>query len=185
MIYDPFIIGCGFTGLSAGMALAKKGKKVLILEKENCPGGLASTFNFKDGSEVEKFYHHWFNNDTYVNKVVSLLNIEKKVVKRPSKTGMYFNNRVWKLSSPLDLLRFSPLKFLDRIRLGSLVLRVRIIKDWKDIEHLSIEEWLKPLCGEKVFNIIWKPLIDLKILYFCKGYFCSLDVEKIGFKRRI
>ena len=55
MIYDTLIIGCGFTGLSAGMALAKKGKKVLILEKENSPGGLASTFNFKDGSEVENF----------------------------------------------------------------------------------------------------------------------------------
>jgi hypothetical protein len=30
-------------------------------------------------------------------------------VTRPSRTGMYYAGRVWRLSTPLDLLRFSPL----------------------------------------------------------------------------
>mgnify|MGYP004638448783 FL=1 len=44
MTYDIIIVGSGLGGLSAGICLAKQGKKVLILEKNNIPGGLVTTF---------------------------------------------------------------------------------------------------------------------------------------------
>jgi phytoene dehydrogenase-like protein len=44
MIYDAIIIGAGFGGLSCGSLLAKKGKKVLILEKSPHVGGTSSVF---------------------------------------------------------------------------------------------------------------------------------------------
>lgn len=43
-IYDAIIIGAGNGGLIAGTRLAKAGKKVLILEKHNIPGGFATSF---------------------------------------------------------------------------------------------------------------------------------------------
>lgn len=160
--YDAVIVGAGFTGLTAGLDLARAGKKVLLLEADTGPGGLAGTFEFKDGVTIEKFYHHWFNNDAYVPELVRELGMEGDIVTMPSKTGMYFNGRHWRLSTPLDLLRFKPLSFIDRIRLGLLVLQVRKIKDWKTIEHLSIREWLEPLCGKNVFKVVWQPLIENK-----------------------
>lgn len=160
--FDAVIVGAGFTGLTAGLELAKAGKKVLLLEADSGPGGLAGTFEFKDGVTIEKFYHHWFNNDAYVPELVRELGMEGDIVTMPSKTGMYFNGRHWRLSTPLDLLRFKPLSFIDRIRLGLLVLQVRKIKDWKTIEHLSIREWLEPLCGKNVFKVVWQPLIENK-----------------------
>jgi protoporphyrinogen oxidase len=60
------------------------------------------------------------------------------------------------------LLRFKPLKIIDRIRLGLLIFQVRRIKDWKSIEHLSIREWLEPLCGRAVYQTVWEPLIKAK-----------------------
>lgn len=42
--YDAIIIGSGIGGLTAGAILAKNGKKVLLLEKNNKPGGYASSF---------------------------------------------------------------------------------------------------------------------------------------------
>lgn len=42
--YDTIIIGAGNGGLIAGARLAKTGKKVLILEKHNIPGGFATSF---------------------------------------------------------------------------------------------------------------------------------------------
>ena len=114
--FDSVIVGAGFTGLTAALELARAGKKVLVLEADTVPGGLASTFEFKDGVTIEKFYHHWFDNDEYVPKLVKSLGMEGDVVTMPSKTGMYFNGRHWRLSSPLDLLRFKPLSFVDRIR---------------------------------------------------------------------
>ncbi len=48
MDYDAFIIGGGLGGLSAGAILARKGKKVLLLEQHYVPGGCATTFKRKD-----------------------------------------------------------------------------------------------------------------------------------------
>lgn len=161
-IFDVVIMGAGFTGLAAGLELARAGKKVCLLEADSNAGGLAGSFEFRDGVSIEKFYHHWFNNDTYIPQLVKDLGMEGDILTMPSKTGMYFNGRHWRLSTPLDLLRFKPLRFLDRIRLGLLVLKVRRVTDWKSIEHLTIREWLEPLCGANVFRIVWQPLIENK-----------------------
>lgn len=160
--YDVVITGAGFTGLTAGLTLARAGQKVLIVEGDSLPGGLAGTFEFQNGVTIEKFYHHWFTNDKYVPELVKLLELEDQIITLPSRTGMYFNRRFWRLSTPWDLLKFTPLPFIDRLRLGLLVLKVRKVKDWRAIEHLSIREWLEPLCGPNVFRIIWEPLINAK-----------------------
>ncbi len=160
--YDVIIVGAGFTGLSAAIDLAKAGRKVLVLERDSVPGGLAGTFEFHDGVRIEKFYHHWFNNDEFVPKLVNELGLSSDMLTLPSRTGMYFNGKQWRLSTPWDLIRFKPLSLLSRIRLGLLVFRVRQIKDWRLIEHLSIREWLEPLCGEEAFRVVWEPLIRAK-----------------------
>lgn len=166
---DVVIIGAGFTGLTAAYVLAKQGKKVHVVEADWSPGGLAGTFNFDDGVKVEKFYHHWFNNDVFVPELVKELGLDGDVILLPTRTGMYFNGRLWKLSTPLDLLRFKALSLIDRIRLGLLVFQVRRIKDWKSIEHLSIREWLEPLCGKSVYRIVWEPLINAKFSVFAEA----------------
>ena len=48
MKYDIVIIGAGLGGLTAGAKLAKEGKKVLLVEQHNIPGGCATTFKRKD-----------------------------------------------------------------------------------------------------------------------------------------
>lgn len=167
--YDVVIAGGGFTGLTAAYALAKQGKSVCVLEADHTPGGLAGTFEFGDGVTLEKFYHHWFNNDVYVPELVKELGMEGDVILLPTRTGMYFNGRMWKLSTPLDLLRFKALSLIDRIRLGLLVFQVRRIKDWKTIEHLSIREWLEQLSGKKVYKIVWEPLINSKFSVYAEA----------------
>ncbi|BFM16903.1 NAD(P)/FAD-dependent oxidoreductase [Maricurvus nonylphenolicus] len=42
--YDAIVIGAGNGGLVGALTLAKAGKKVLLLEKHNIPGGAATTF---------------------------------------------------------------------------------------------------------------------------------------------
>ncbi len=135
---------------------------MLVLERDSAPGGLAGTFEFHDGVRIEKFYHHWFTNDRYVPRLVAELGLSDHIVRRPSRTGLYYGGRNWRLSTPLDLMRFTPLPILDRIRLGLLVARVRAIKDWREIEHLSIREWLEPICGSNAYRVVWEPLINAK-----------------------
>jgi protoporphyrinogen oxidase len=160
--FDVAVVGGGFAGLTAAMRLARAGKKVVLLEADETLGGLGGTFEFVDGVEVEKFYHHWFTNDLHVPALVDELGMTGDVVTMPSRTGMYLNGRIWRLSSPLDLLRFSALPIRDRIRLGLSTLRVRKVTDWHAIEHQSIREWLTPLCGERAYAQVWEPLVRSK-----------------------
>jgi len=48
MKYDTIIIGAGLGGLTAGAKLAKEGKKVLLIEQHDRPGGCATTFQRGD-----------------------------------------------------------------------------------------------------------------------------------------
>lgn len=48
MKYDVIIVGTGMAGLTAGLKLAKSGKKIALLEKHYIPGGYATNFTRKD-----------------------------------------------------------------------------------------------------------------------------------------
>lgn len=168
-MYDVVIVGGGFTGLTAAYVLSRRGYSVKVVEADTTLGGLAGTFEFADGIKLEKFYHHWFNNDVHVPELVDELGLTGDVITLPSRTGMYLNGRMWKLSTPLDLVRFTALPFVDRIRLGLLVFQVQRVEDWRSIEHLSIREWLEPLCGKNVYKLVWEPLINSKFSVYAEA----------------
>jgi phytoene dehydrogenase-like protein len=54
--YDAIVIGGALSGMACALTLAKKGKKVLILERHNLPGGLATSF-VRNGIEMEATLH--------------------------------------------------------------------------------------------------------------------------------
>ncbi|HQU08484.1 MAG: amine oxidase [Verrucomicrobia bacterium 21-51-4] len=155
------IVGAGFTGLSAAWKLLQQGHKVTIIESDTMVGGLAGGF-YIGGSEIEKFYHHWFTNDTYALDLVHELGLSDKLHLHTSRTGLYYANTIFRLSRPLDVLKFKPLKFIDRIRLGLLVPQVRAVKDWRKLEGLTAREWLLKACGPEVFRVVWEPLLKGK-----------------------
>ncbi len=156
--FHTAIIGGGFAGLSVAYELAKQGRRVVVIERDHELGGLAG--GFKVGDQVlEKFYHHWFNNDVEIFKLIEELGAGDNIVLRPTRTGMYFADQFFRLSTPMDLLRFKALPFVDRIRLGIAVLRARSVKDWKQLEGLSAKEWLIDLCGTKAYRVVWDPLL--------------------------
>ena len=80
-------------------------------------------------------------------QLIKELGKQDQVILRPTRTGMYYANNFFKLSTPLDLLRFSPLPFFDRIRLGLLALRARRVKDWQRLETRTAADWLRRRTG--------------------------------------
>ncbi len=111
------VIGSGFAGLCAAYELTREGVAVTVLEKDNGIGGLAGGFEIGD-QQLEKFYHHWFNNDEDVMQLVKELGCEDQLLHSPTNTGIYLDNNFFRLSTPFDVLRFKPLSLLNRIRLG-------------------------------------------------------------------
>jgi protoporphyrinogen oxidase len=155
------VIGGGFGGLSAAWELVRRGIRVTVCEADRELGGLAGSFEV-GGTRLEKFYHHWFTSDAHVTDLVHELGRDGEVLHRPTRTGMYFARRFFRLSAPRDLLRFTPLRLRDRARLGLLALRARRVRDWRALEELTAEEWLTRLGGRDVFRVVWQPLLEGK-----------------------
>ena len=176
---DPIVVvGAGFTGLAAAYDLVRHGHRVLVLEQDDSIGGLAGSFTV-NGQSLEKFYHHWFTSDQHVMTLLEELGLRDRLRLRPSRTGMYYANRFFRLSTPLDLLRFSPLGVLDRIRLGLVALRARRVTDWRELESRTAEEWLLNIGGARVFEVVWEPLLRGKF-----GEYAS-DVSAVWFWNKL
>jgi len=78
--YDAIIIGGGLGGLTAGAKLAKEGKKVLLLEQHDIPGGCATTFRRKDFN-IEVGLHEMvgFNTKDFKSKIFEDLDVFNNV----------------------------------------------------------------------------------------------------------
>jgi protoporphyrinogen oxidase len=159
---EVIVIGAGYAGLSAAYDLCKAGHKVTVYEKDSDIGGLAGTFELQPGMRVEKFYHHWFTNDVDVLGLIDELGLGHLKQYHSSNTGLYFTNSIFRLASPLDLLSFPGIPFIDRIRTGLMALIARRVNDWKPLENISAEDWLVKIGGRKAYDAIWKPLMQGK-----------------------
>ena len=152
------VIGGGFCGLAAAYELGRRGIRATVLERDAEVGGLAGSFDV-GGTRVEKFYHHWFTSDTNVTALVDELGKSDHVLMRPTRTGMYYAHDFFKLSTPLDLLKFPLLSLPNRIRLGLLALRARRVRNWRALEDRTAADWLRQMGGDEVYRVVWEPLL--------------------------
>ena len=160
--FDIAIIGGGFSGLNLALKLSRDlNKKIILIEKDPNLGGLASTFTFKS-FRLEKYYHHWFTGDVEILNLIKELGLEKYLIQKPSNTGVFYANSTYRLSSPLDLLRFKPLSFFGRIRLGIGFIYTSFLRKTDDIENQTAEKWLIKIFGNEVFSKVWLPLLKGK-----------------------
>lgn len=160
--WDLIIIGGGITGLSLAHQALNEQMKCLIVEKDESMGGLAGSFSFKNGVEVEKFYHHWFKSDSAALDLIQQLGLGDKIILKETRTSLLYKGTNWRLTKPADVLKFRELKFFDRLRLGALLVRARMLKEATKIENETASNWLIRLGGKEVYRIIWKPLLEGK-----------------------
>lgn len=155
------IIGAGFCGLAAAWELVQRGVKVTVLEQDEEVGGLAGSFAV-GSARLEKFYHHWFTSDVHIMRLVSELGLQRRLELRATSTGMYYAHNFFRLSSPRDLLRFRALPLWDRLRLGWLLPRMRLVRDWRALEQQTAADWIRRTSGERVYRVVWQPLLQGK-----------------------
>ena len=161
MMGRVLVIGAGFTGLAAAFDLARAGVPVTVLDADAHVGGLAGAFD-TDGDRLDRFYHHWFTSDHEIMRLVDELGLSADITLRATATGVWYNDSLFRLSSPLDLLRFSALPFVDRIRLGLMIPRARMVRDWRALEGVTAADWLRKLGGDRVWRVMWEPLLKGK-----------------------
>ena len=127
MIDKIAIVGGGISGLSAAYFAARKGIRVDVFEKCDRLGGLAASFNF-DNLIIEKFYHFICFGDDNLIKLANRLKIDNKIIFKPTKTAFFYNGKYYPFGSPFDLMKFSPLPILQRLRFGQNVIKSKYLK---------------------------------------------------------
>jgi len=152
------IVGGGFVGLTIAYELAKAGVPVTVVEKDEAPGGIAAGFELA-GVRLDRFYHYWYVDNPHVAALVREIGAADHMVLHRTRTDLFYGGKLYRLSTPLDVLRFGPLSLVDRIRLGLVALRAQRVKDYHQLEHTTAAEWLKRLGGEAGYRVVWEPLL--------------------------
>ena len=152
------IIGAGAAGLTAAHELAKHGHSAVVYERAPFLGGQASTFDI-GGARLERGYHHLFTSDTDILDLVQEIGLGDRMRWIESKVGTLHDGKIYNFVTPMDLLRFTPLSFFNRLRLGTATLMVRRQKDWRGLEGTTAADWLRSKAGKSAYEVFWGPML--------------------------
>ncbi len=154
------IVGGGITGLAVAYELLNRGHDITIFEK-NETGGLIGSIRIGE-SYLESFYHHLFMVDKPLLELVAEIGLQDSLLWKESPMGFFCNGSMYGFGTPADLLRFSPLSFLDRLKFGLSVLYFKKLNNWEKLDSIPIEEWFRKYGLSNVFKQVWEPLLRLK-----------------------
>ncbi|MBI5666949.1 MAG: NAD(P)/FAD-dependent oxidoreductase [Chloroflexi bacterium] len=154
------IIGAGAAGLAAAWDLARAGHQVEIFEAEPEVGGLAAGFRDEGWDwSLEKFYHHWFETDTDILKLVDELGCADKVLFPRPKTSYWIDGKIYRSEMNASALRL-PLSPLSLFRLGLAGVYLKFItKNWRALETVTADQWMRRVMGDEAYNRLWRPLL--------------------------
>lgn len=154
------VIGGGISGLACALRLAQAGTAVTLYEESRQLGGLGTFFEH-DGRTFEKFYHCMLPSDGPLLSLLSDLGLRDEVYWKPTSFGYWHNDTVLPLNTPKDLLKFTPLDLLSRLRVGFTGVYGSRISD-KGLDDISAVDWLTKLSGKRAFATFWKPMLQAK-----------------------
>ncbi len=155
------IVGAGLAGLTAALRLTQAGYRVRIFERYPRPGGLARALEV-GGEPLEAFYHHIFTTDTDYIAFAEELGLGDEIEWFPSKMGIWADNRLWEFGTPASLLRFGPMRLIDKIRFGLSTLWLQRQRDPRPFESVTAADWIRRHQGERSWNAVWGPLLYQK-----------------------
>jgi protoporphyrinogen oxidase len=155
------IVGAGLAGLTAALRLTQEGYRVRVFERYPRPGGLARALEV-GGEPLEAFYHHIFTTDTDYIALADELGLGDEIEWLPSKMGIWADGRLWEFGTPASLLRFGPMRFIDKIRFGLSTLWLQRQKDPRPFESVTAADWIRRHQGERSWQAVWGPLLFQK-----------------------
>lgn len=155
------IVGGGIAGATAALRLAESGREVVLFEAGERLGGLVVSFEI-GGTPLECFYHHVFPHESHIRALIDELGLTSKLDWLPSTMGVLTGGRLWHFTTPLDILRFGPMTFAERVRMGVGGLRLQQWRDWESLDTVPAQEWLTRATGKAAVRELWEPLLRAK-----------------------
>lgn len=156
------VIGGGAMGLQVATDLVDRGQNVTIAEAAPSLGGLTSAWKLGD-VHWDRFYHVTLLSDTKLRELLTRLGLESRMKWVETKTGFYAGGKLFSMSNTAEFLKFPPLNLIEKLRLGGTIFYASKIRNWRRLEKLTVEKWLRRWSGRGVFEKIWQPLLKAKL----------------------
>ncbi len=155
------ILGGGALGLTLALRLAQRGESVVVMEKEALPGGLAAGFPVGN-VHLEKFYHHLFRSDRTIIALINELGLGDRLEWHAPKTSSMVHGKAYAFSPLEILLHFTPLSFIDRVRLGAVGAYLKLRRSHIPFERVTAAEWMARWMGKRPYELVWQPILESK-----------------------
>jgi len=159
------IVGGGPMGLASAYHLSKLGHQVSLYEADSQLGGMTASFRF-NGIKIERYYHFICKSDQALFDLLAELEIERELRWTETRMGYYHNGKAHDWGEPFALLKFPGLGLISKIRYGLLAFTSTKRSNWKPLDSLDAVSWLKSWVGGKAYDVLWRPLFELKFYHF-------------------
>jgi protoporphyrinogen oxidase len=157
------IIGAGPAGLAAAYDLQKSGHQVTCYESASQVGGLAAGFKAPHWDwPLEQYYHHWFQSDKDILHLAEEIGVRDKILFPKPVTVLYHEGGFHAFDSPLAVLKFPGVPFVDRLRFGLVGAYLRFTRNWKGLEKHTAHTWLTQRLGRRAYEVLWEPMLEGK-----------------------
>jgi protoporphyrinogen oxidase len=156
-MYDCVVIGGGLAGMAASWRLASRGQRVLLLEKGEQLGGLASSFE-QSGRLYPLGYHHILSSDDHLLAFLARLGLLDRVHWKRLEMGFYIDGETYGLGRPSDFVRF-PLSWPTKLRMAA-----RTGLAWMPMRNGDepASDWLQRITGESAITEFFDRLTQIK-----------------------
>lgn len=176
---DICIIGGGLSGLSAAYSLREKADITILEEKEKL-GGCLSSSKAKNGC-IEDFYHHCFSGDNNLFELSDSLGISDNLEWLSGSTGYYANDKIYPLTTPIEILRYPLLSILDKFRLAILTIKSKNY-NLSSLDEISAKDFIIEKCGISVYNSFFEPLLNSKYGNFKESVSAAWLISRIAIR---
>jgi len=154
------VVGAGVAGMVCALRLGEDGHQVDVYERWPGLGGQAATIDVGQDVLLERYYHHWFTSDRHIVALCEELGVADPIEWHKSSMAFFVDGASRPFTTPLDLLRFTPLPLRDRIRMGLAVVKLqRANRPVCDYEGETAREWIVREMGERPYEKVWGPLL--------------------------
>lgn len=156
------IIGGGMMGLALAYRLSQQGHSITVFESSKQLGGL-TTYQDYGPFVWDRFYHVILPSDTHLIDFIKEIGLGKQLRWHPTLTGCYIDGKLYSISNTVEFLRFPPLNLIEKFRLALTLLYGSRIKNWRQLEKITVEAWLLKISGRNTYEKLWKPLLLSKL----------------------
>ncbi len=156
------VVGGGLMGLTISLRLAQAGYGGTILEASPEIGGLAAAWTL-NGVTWDKHYHVTLLSDRWTRGLLNELGLEPQMRWVVTRTGFFAGGRLSPMSNAIDYLRLPALGMVAKLRLAATILYASRLRDWRRLERIPVEVWLRRCSGNQAFERIWRPLLQAKL----------------------